>query len=226
MPSFLAEIAERQMNTFFAKIGEQLASKFEESSNDEAQYICRVTPTMSELYLTTEKFTEKLKMLNPRKAAGHDNIATRELKLLSEDMSPCLSSICRQSYLEWKFPTKWKIGKLKPAYKAGERIERGNYRPLTMLSIRSKVFEAVICDQLDDQVDLTRQRNQWAYKKNTSTESMLLYLSEVWKKAINNGQIVGVVFIDCSKAFDSIDHQILKQKIKGIGITGQLHDLI
>ena len=82
------------MNTFFAKIGEQLASKFEESSNDEAQYICRVTPTMSELYLTTERFTEKLKMLNPRKAAGHDNIATRELKLLSEDMSPCLFSIC------------------------------------------------------------------------------------------------------------------------------------
>ena len=49
---------------------------------------------MSELYLTTEKFTEKLKKLNPKKAAGHDNITTKELKLLSEDMHPCLFSIC------------------------------------------------------------------------------------------------------------------------------------
>ena len=55
---------------------------------------------------------------------------------------------------------------------------------------------------------------------------MYLYLSEVWKKAINNEQTVGVILIDCSKAFDSIDHQILEQKIKGIGITGQLYDLI
>ena len=99
------QIAE-SMNTFFTNIGVQLASKFEDSSKDEAQYICRVTPTMSELYLTTEKFTEKLKKLNPRKAAGHDNITTREMKLLSEDMSPCLFSICSQSYLEGKFPMK------------------------------------------------------------------------------------------------------------------------
>ena len=47
-----------------------------------------------------------------------------------------------------------------------------------------------------------------------------------WKKAINNGQTVGVIFIDCSKAFNSIDHHILEQKIKGIGITGQLYNLI
>ena len=54
---------------------------------------------------------------------------------------------------------------------------------------------------------------------------MLLYLSEVWKKAINR-QTVGVVLIDCSKAFDLIDHQSLKQKIKGIGTTGRRCDLI
>ena len=66
----------------------------------------------------------------------------------------------------------------------------------------------------------------FTFTTSTSTESMLLYLSEVWKKVINNGQTVGVVFINCSKAFDSIDHLILKQKIKGIGLTGQLYNLI
>ena len=214
------------MNTFFTNIGKQLASKFEETRENEAQYISRVTPTMSELYLTSERTTEKLKKLNPKKATGHGNISTREIKLLSEDMTQCLFSIFRQGYPEGKFPTKWKIGKLKTAYKAGERTDRGNFRPLSMLPIPSKIFEAIICDQLDDQVDLTRQRNQWAYRKNTSTKSMSLYLSEVWKKAINNGQTVGVKFIDCSKAFDSIVYHILEQKIEGIGITGQLYNLI
>ena len=91
-----------------------------------------------------------------------------------------------------------------------------------MLPILGKVFEAVICEQLDNQINLARQRNQWAYKKNTLTESMLLYLSEGWKKAINNGQTVGTILIDCCKAFYAIDHKILKQKIKGIGITGSI----
>ena len=141
-------------------------------------------------------------------------------------MGVCLANICRQGYLERRFPSTWKIGKLKPAYKAGERVERGHYHPLTMLPIASKVYEAVICNQLDEQVDLTRQRNQWAYKKGTSTESLLLYLSGVWKNAINNGRVVGVLFIDCSKALDSIDHQILKQKLKAIGITEQLYHLL
>ena len=146
--------------------------------------------------------------------------------MLADDIGVCLANICRQGYLERRFPSTWKIGKLKPACKAGERVERGHYRPLAMLPIASKVYEAVICNQLDEQVDLTRQRNQWAYKKGTSTESLLLYLSEVWKNAINNGRVVGVLFIDCSKAFDSIDHQILKQKLKAIGITGQLYHLL
>ena len=162
---------------------------------------------MSDRHLTYEKLTEKLNRLHPKKAAGHDNITTRELKLISGDISLCLLSICKQSYLEGKFPTNWKICKLKPIYESEERIERGNYRPLTMLPILSKVFAAVICNQLGNQVNLTRQRNQRAHKKNTSTKSLRLNLSEVWKNAINHGQTVVTIFVDCSKAFGAIDHK-------------------
>ena len=106
-------------NEFFANVGEDLANKFKENNVEQVQYISRVTPTLSELNLTSKKFTEKLKMLNPRKAAGNDGITANELRLLADDMGVCLANICRQGYLERRFPSKWKIGKLKPAYKAG-----------------------------------------------------------------------------------------------------------
>ena len=102
-------------NKFFANVGENLANKFEENDVEQVQYISRVTPTLSELNLTSKEFTEKLKMLNPRKAAGHGGITTNELRLLANDMGVCLANICRQRYLERRFPSTWKIGKLKPA---------------------------------------------------------------------------------------------------------------
>ena len=125
-------------------------------------------------------------------------------------------------YTEGKYPSKWKIGKLKPVHKQGERAERGNYRPLTMLSIPSKISESVIYDGMEKQIDRTRHRNQWAYSKGKSTESALLYLTETWKRHMSEGEVVGVLFIDFRKAFDCVDHVILKQKLIAAGVTDQL----
>ena len=121
--------------------------------------------------------------------------------------------IYADKYLERKFSSTRKIGKQKLAYKAGERVERGHLPPLDQaahcqqgvtLTKGSKVYEAVICNQLDEQLDLTRQRYQWAYKKGKSTESLLLYLSEVWKNAIKNGKVGGAMFIDCSNKLQEV----------------------
>ena len=76
------QIAE-SMNTFFTNIGEKLVAKFE-TSKEVTQYISKVTPTISDLHFRIEKFTEKFNMLHPMKADGHDNITTKELKLISK----------------------------------------------------------------------------------------------------------------------------------------------
>ena len=65
---------------------------------------------------------------------------------------------------------------------------------MTKLSVPSKVSEAVICYQLDKQVEKTRHKNQCTYKKGTSTESVLLYLSEKWKDNVTEGKVIGVLF--------------------------------
>ena len=68
--------------------------------------------------------------------------------------------------------------------------------------------------------------NQWGFKKGISTELLLLYLTETWKKAIDSGYKIGVIFVDFKKAFDTVDHQVLKYKLQAVGIAGDLHEWI
>ena len=91
-----------------------------------------------------------------------------------------------------------------------------------MLSIPSKIVESVACNSLDKHLESSIHKNQWAYKKGLSIESLLLYLTEQWKGHIDQGDIVGVLMIDFRKAFDSIDHSILFRKMKEIGMGGKM----
>ena len=65
-----------------------------------------------------------------------------------------------------------------------------------MLSIPSKVSEAVICESLDKHLDKVSQSNQWGFKKGLSTESLLLYVTETWEYQIENRKVTGAIFID------------------------------
>ena len=169
------------MDDFFVNIGEKLAKNLDKIEKPPKEFIHRVTPTTGNIDVSEKVNVEKLRKLNVRKACGSDEITARELKTAHEELGFPIANICRMGYTQGKYPSKWKIGKLRPAHKQGDRAERGNYRPLTMLSIPSKVYESVVCDAMEKQIDRTRHRNQWAYSKGKSTESILLYLTETWK---------------------------------------------
>ena len=126
------------------------------------------------------------------------------------------------------YPKNWKTGRVTPAYKKGEKSDKENYRPLTMLNLNSKILESIVCDSIDKHLSSTGilHLNQWGFKKGISTESLLLYLTETWKKAIDSGYKIGVIFVDFKKAFDTIDHQVLKYKLQAVGIAGDLHEWI
>lgn len=103
-------------------------------------------------------------------------------------------------------------------HKKGNQSERGNHRPLQMLSYHSKLLERVVCEVVDnftaDMGHLTD--NQWCYRQGRSTEGLLIYLTETWKKALNNRQVIGTVYIDFQKAFDTVSHEILMYKLQGM----------
>ena len=111
----------------------------------------------------------------------------------------------------------WKIGKLTPIFKKDDTTEIGNYRPISLLSIPSKILESEVNDTLVHHVfkkhRLASDR-RWAYRQENSTELPFVYLAETWRKAVDSGLIVAVAFVDFRKAFDSVSHQVLLEKLR------------
>lgn len=139
-----------EMNNYFATIGEKLASRFPEiTENPIASYLTRVTPTIENVNLNEDVFFNKLNKINIKKAGGPDNITSREMRIIAKEFSHGISFIGNLSYREGNYPSKWKIGNVKTIFKNGDKEDCSNYRPLTMLSIPSKITESVICETLD-----------------------------------------------------------------------------
>ena len=212
------------MNEYFAKIGKELARNF---NRNEAtpEHLYRVTLSTSSINLTMEQVIRKLKSI-PEKTGGMDGIGARELAAAGEKLFEGLYGIYNRSINESKFPDNLKTGQVIAAFKSGAPSERANYRPLTMLNLTSKVLENFICDSIDNHTARAGliHPNQWAFQKGISTESLLLFLTETWKKAIDNGFRVGVLLIDFKKVLDTINHDVLKEQLLTAGISGAFHD--
>ena len=110
--------------------------------------------------------------------------------------------------------------------KKGSQADVSNYRPISLLSIPSKLLESQICSLIDNYLNSrgTKSRKQWGFTKGLSTEGMLISMTEKWKMAIDNGRTVGAVFIDFQKAFYTVPHDILSYKLHAIGISGSIHE--
>ena len=145
--------------------------------------------------------------------------------MAGESTKEGINIVLQRSITERKYPSKWKTAKMKVAYKKGETTDPSNYRPLSMLSVPSKILEGQICKHIDNHMEehnLHTDR-QWGYRKNKSTETLLLLLTETWKQALDLGKVVAVLFVDFRKAFDTVDHTILQQKLQAVGISGNLY---
>lgn len=159
-----------------------------------------------------------------RSTLGPDLISPRDLHLLGKATTQGLYTVCKHSLEESIVPEQWKTSRMHTIHKKGDSSVWGNNRPLQMLSVPSKLLEATVCEGLDDFISdkglLTN--NQWGFRQGRSTEGLLIYLTETWKKALDNKQIIGTVFIDFQKAFDTVSHSILRYKLEAMGMTGDL----
>ena len=213
-------------NKFFSGIGKKLAAKFE-SSDTSPENLYRVTPSSSCIKISEDLVVNKLPNI-PKKAGGTDGICARELAAAGESLINGLYGIYSKSIATCKFRDNWKVGKVITAYKKGVSSNRENYRPLTMLNLTSKTLENIVCTSIDDHLiaSAVLHPNQWAFQKGISTESLLLLLTETWKEAVDQGKKVGVIFVDFRKAYDTINHNILMDKIQAAGISGPFHQWI
>lgn len=112
--------------------------------------------------------------------------------------------------------------------KKGNTLDPYNHRPISLLSIPGKIFEKVVCNSLDDHILCNNILNdrQWGFRKSYSTESLLLHLTEIWKRGLDNDCKVAVLFIDFRNAFDCVNPTILSAKLKAVGVLEKLWEWI
>ena len=162
-----------------------------------------------------------LKATQVSKAAGIDNLSGRFLKDGAKVLSKPISDLCNLSIISEKFPDPCKVAKLKPLYKKGSVTDPCNYRPISLLPLISKVIEKVIHNQTSTFLNSKNllYNYQSGFRKKHSTDFCLSYLNDKILKGFDRGMMTGMILIDLQKAFDTIDHDVLLQKLYAIGFS-------
>ena len=103
-----------------------------------------------------------------------------------------------------------------------------NYRPISITGSLSKVFEKLLCKQINENLisKKTLSNTQFGFRTSYSTTDAILYCTEAFRRAIDNNKTVACSLLDLSKAFDSVDHTYLKQKLKGLNFFKEAIEMI
>ena len=214
-------------NTYFANIGKKLAANINDNDNtfnDFQQYLDTPAETSLKFNCVTENETMKaIDRLENKSSSGHDGISNKLLKLVKNELKEPLTLIINQMITTGIFPEAFKISKITPLYKKGDHSLLTNYRPISLLPTISKVFERIIYDQMYEYLNENNllAKEQFGFRKNHSTEYAAISLVDHISKQMEHGKTPGALYIDLSKAFDTLSFDIILYKLNYYGITGK-----
>ena len=163
-----------------------------------------------------------LSALSVWKATGPDGISARLLKECAEVIAPSLTELFNKSLTLGKVPTEWKHANIVPVPKTSETCVISNYRPISLLPIVSKVLEHVVHTRTLCVVEPLLHPQQHGFRSRRSCITQLLDVVHNIGKALDRGKEMDIIYLDFSKAFDSVPHDKLIEKLQQFGITGPL----
>ena len=157
-----------------------------------------------------------LKNLKVTKSTGLVTIPAKILKIASSIIAQYLTFTFNLSLSSGIFIDDWKNARVCPIYKGNDRRDMGNYRPISILPIISKVFEKEVFQQLYHHLKISSilANFQSGFRPFRSTVSALIQMCDDWSDNMDKGKLTCVVFLDIRKAFDSVDHAILLEKVQ------------
>jgi hypothetical protein len=188
--------------------------------------------TDDRLDIVTAVESDVLKYLckaNPNNSSGPDVISNHILKFCADSLYKPLTYLFNYPLRKGVYPSCWKISNICPVYKnKGEKSEKSNYRPITLLSCMSKILEKLIYKSIYEYCvsnELLISENS-GFKRNDSTVNQIIAITHNIYKSLDSGKDVCAIFLDVSKAFDKKWHEGLIFKLRQFGITGTFISLL
>ena len=209
-------------NTYFTTVGNTLAANVPQTDNDPIELIESNPDNFFCSPTTPAEINNIILHSKSKKSTGFDNIDSYIVKQIAPQIVNQLANIFNKSFLTGIVPTKLKIAKVIPLYKTKDPALFCNYRPISLLPVFSKILERLMYNRLYN--FLTEHNilsmNQFGFRKKYSTFLPLMDLVDNITKNIDGGNYSIGIFLDLSKAFDTIDHIILLDKLCRYGIRG------
>ena len=218
------------MNQYFCNVGQNLQSDIPDHAPDSfRQYLPH--PEVDSFQLTPVTYADVLKeinQLNPTKSPGPDSIGGKIILLCPEIFAYNLTIIFNKYIQLGKYPEAMKLAKVIPIYKKGEHSLPNNYRPISLLSTFNKLFEKLICKKIRHflHVKDLLYKFQFGFRDLYSTMLSLVETTDSIRGLIDDKNYVLSLFVDLTKAFDTVDHEILLQKLEYYGIRGHANNFL
>ena len=213
-------------NNFFVNVAKDIG-KSDVPADEKHPSVCAIKDNMNiheELTfkpVTTNFVQKQINSISVKKATGVNNISSKLLRIAQPVVTQPLTTLINMSLEHSTFPDALKKAQVVPIHKKNSILEKGNYRPVSVLHTISKLFERAINSQLAEHFNSLA-----AFRSGYGCQSTLLRIIEDWKKALDANKYVGAILMDLSKAFDCLPHDLLLLKLREYGLSTSAINLV
>lgn len=188
-----------------------------------------ITPNKESMFLKRTNSTEILNIVKHFKnkiSSGYDEVPMKVVKLCIDDLVDPIVYLVNSSLKSGIFPSILRTALVKPIFKGGNPSELNNYRPISQLTTFSKILETVVCRRLVEFMEIRGlfSKCQHAYQRGKSTMTAIFQFTQSILEHLEEGHRTVGLFLDLSKAFDSLDHSTLLYKLEAYGIRGPAYN--
>jgi hypothetical protein len=177
-------------------------------------------------HATEQETAMFLDKIGKNKATGTDGLPSKLLKIAKPAIVTPITNIVNKMIDGSTFPSKLKEARLTPVLKKNDILDKQNFRPVSILQVISKIFERAINHQLGNYFETIFNPLLSAFREGYGCQSVLLKITEEWRKALDDNKYVASILMDLSKAFDCLPHDLLLYKLKVYGLSESAVDLV
>jgi sarcosine oxidase/L-pipecolate oxidase len=178
--------------------------------------------------ITENELEIELENMKSNKSSGYDSINAKIIKIIAKEISKPLTHIFNLSFSYGIIPDNLKVELITSIFKCNEDNKFENYRPISVLTCFSKLLEKLVVKRLKQFIDKNNilSKHQYGFRQNRSTEHAIIDFVDKITTAIDQGKFSVGIFLDLSKAFDTINHKIQIRKLQHYGIRGVVKKMV